>query len=97
MFEVKFTASALDDLDFFKPYEQNRILDAVEQQLPHKPLTPTRHRKELRPNPLSAWELQVGKYRVFYDVEREEQVVRVKAVGWKEHNQLFIRGKEFTL
>ena len=97
MFRVEFTASALDDLDFLKPYEQNPILDAVEQQLPHEPLTPTRHRKELRPNPLATWELQVGKYRVFYDVEREDQVVRVKAVGWKEHNQLFIRGKEFTL
>jgi len=46
---------------------------------------------------LATWELQVGKYRVFYDVEQEDQVVRVKAVGWKEHNQLFIRGKEFTL
>ncbi|MBI3797069.1 MAG: type II toxin-antitoxin system RelE/ParE family toxin [Deltaproteobacteria bacterium] len=97
MFKVEFTASALEDLDFFKPYEQNPILDAVEQQLPHEPLTPTRHRKELRPTPLATWELQVGKYRVFYDVEREDQVVRVKAVGWKEHNQLFIRGKEFTL
>ena len=97
MFKVEFTASALEDLDFFKPYEQNPILDAVEQQLPHEPLTPTRHRKELRPNPLATWELQAGKYRVFYDVEQEDQVVRVKAVGWKEHNQLFIRGKEFTL
>jgi len=97
MFKVEFTASALEDLNFFKPYEQNPILDAVEQQLPHEPLTPTRHRKELRPNPLATWELQAGKYRVFYDVEQEDQVVRVKAVGWKEHNQLFIRGKEFTL
>ncbi len=30
MFKVEFTASALEDLDFFKPYEQNPILDAIE-------------------------------------------------------------------
>ena len=97
MFVLEFTASALDDLDFFKPYEQNRILDSIERQLPHAPLTPTRHRKELRPNPLAAWELRVGTYRVFYDVERENRVVRIKAIGWKEHNRLFIRGREFGL
>jgi len=97
MFALEFTASALDDLDLFKPYAQNRILDSIEQQLPHEPLTPTRHRKELRPNPLAAWELRVATYRVFYDVEREKQAVRIKAIGWKEHNRLFIRGREFVL
>ena len=97
MFELEFTASAFDDLDFFKPYEQNRILDAIEEQLPHEPLTRTRHRKELRSTPLAAWELSIGAYRVFYDVELESQLVRIKAIGWKEHNRLFIRGKEFAL
>jgi mRNA-degrading endonuclease RelE of RelBE toxin-antitoxin system len=97
MFRLEVTASALNDLEVFRLYEQNRILDAINEQLPDEPLTPTRQRKELRPNPLAAWELRIGDYRVFYDVERESQVVRIKAVGRKEHNRLFIRGREFTL
>ncbi len=51
----------------------------------------------MRPNDLSRWALRVGKYRIFYDVEEEPGLVRVKAVGWKEHNRLFIRGKEYRL
>ena len=76
---------------------KRRILDAIAQQLPNEPLTATRHRKPLRPNDLSAWELRVGTYRIFYDVEEERATVRVKAIGWKEHNRLFIRGKEYLL
>jgi mRNA-degrading endonuclease RelE of RelBE toxin-antitoxin system len=41
--------------------------------------------------------MRVGVYRVFYDVDAEAGQVFVKAVGWKEHNKLFIRGEEYTL
>jgi hypothetical protein len=39
----------------------------------------------------------VGKYRIFYDVEEKSATVRVKAIGWKEHNRLFLREKEYLL
>ncbi len=97
MFTLDITESARDDLAFLKPFAQRRILDAIDRQLIHAPLTPTRQRKHLRPNDLSRWALRVGKYRIFYDVEEEPGLVRVKAVGWKEHNRLFIRGKEYRL
>ena len=97
MFHLEITESARDDLRFLQPFEQRRILDAIAQQLPNEPLTATRHRKPLRPNDLSAWELRVGKYRIFYDVEEESATVRVKAIGWKDHNRLFLRGKEYLL
>jgi hypothetical protein len=32
-----------------------------------------------------------------YYVDERSQTVTVKAVGWKEHNKLFIRGKEYQL
>ena len=97
MFKIELTESALDDLRFLEKYEQTLILDVIEQQLSGDPLTPTRNRKQLRPNELSAWELRVRKYRVFYDIDVDQRVAKVKAIGWKEHNKLFIRGKEFTL
>jgi mRNA-degrading endonuclease RelE of RelBE toxin-antitoxin system len=76
VFHLEITESARDDLRFLKPFEQRRILDAIGQQLLNERLTATRHRKPLRPNDLSAWELRVGIYRIFYDVEEESATVR---------------------
>jgi hypothetical protein len=42
-------------------------------------------------------ELRVGTYRIFYDVEEKSATVRVQAIGWKAHNRLFLRGKEYLL
>jgi mRNA-degrading endonuclease RelE of RelBE toxin-antitoxin system len=97
MFKLDITAGARDDIRFFRAFEQRRILDAIEQRLPYEPLTPAQNRKMLRPNNLAQWALRIGKYRIFYDVEDEPMIVRLKAVGWKEHNRLFIRGKEYIL
>ena len=97
MYELEFTASALDDLGYIKKAEQNFILDNIEASLRHESLVETRHRKPLRPNNLSAWELRVGDFRVFYDVEKDQKVVLIKAVGFKKHNVLYIRGRRFEL
>src|SRR5438477_1751120 len=79
MFQVAFTESALADLRFFRKADRNVILDSVEQQLANQPLTPTRNRKPLRANDLSAWEMRVGEYRVFYDVDEPGRAVTIKA------------------
>jgi mRNA-degrading endonuclease RelE of RelBE toxin-antitoxin system len=79
VFELGFTASALDDLGYFKRAEQNLILNKIEESLLHEPLVETRHRKPLCPNNLSAWELRVSNFRVFYDVNEEKKVVLIKA------------------
>jgi mRNA-degrading endonuclease RelE of RelBE toxin-antitoxin system len=60
-------------------------------------LTESRNRKPLRPNDLSQWELRIDRFRVFYDVAGQGMAVVVKAIGWKEHNKLYIHGKEFQL
>jgi mRNA-degrading endonuclease RelE of RelBE toxin-antitoxin system len=97
MFEIVVTESAVEDLRSVKKRDQKIILDAVEEQLTAEPLSQTRNRKPLRPNDLSAWEMGAGSFRVFYDVDEAAAKVVVKAVGWKEHNKLFIRGKEYEL
>jgi mRNA-degrading endonuclease RelE of RelBE toxin-antitoxin system len=56
----------------------------------------SRKRKRLRPNPLAPWELRIGSYRVFYEI-RERQHVRILAVGHKQHNEIFIRGRKVEL
>ncbi len=97
MFEIVFSDSSREDLRFLRKAEQNAVLDAIEQHLTAEPLSETRNRKPLRPNDLATWEVRAGSYRVFYDVDEAEQQVVIKAVGWKEHNKLFIRGKEYPL
>jgi mRNA-degrading endonuclease RelE of RelBE toxin-antitoxin system len=96
-FKIEFTASALDDLAYLRKYEQSLILDQVEAQLTFEPLSETRNRKPLEDNSLAERQLRIGVYRVFYDVSTDEATVKVKAVGYKKHNALYLRGKECTL
>lgn len=96
-FTIKFTPQALDHLRTYRKLKQKTIVEATKKELLHDPLTPTKNRKPLRENPLSRWELRVGKYRVFYDANSTSQVVEIKTIGHKEHNQLFLGGKEFKL
>jgi hypothetical protein len=38
-----------------------------------------------------------GKFRVFYDVSKDEGVVKIEAVGYKDGSVLFIHGEEYQL
>jgi len=49
------------------------------------------------PNPVAEWELRVGRYRVFYNLEEPERIVIVEAIGFKIGSQLFVRGRRSTL
>ena len=97
MFAVSFTENALEDLRPYPKSDQVRLIDITVEQLSADPATPTRRKKELRPNDLSRWELRIGDYRVFYDVNETTQHVSVKSVGVKQHNKLLIRGQEHKL
>ena len=96
-FEIALTPEAVEDIGVLTTFEQRLLLDAIEARLAYEPLTETRNRKPLEPNDLSAWEMRVGRLRVFYDVDTIERRVTVKAAGWKEREKLIIRGKEYRL
>lgn len=97
MFQIEFTGEAQDDLSLMRKVDQTQIMRTIEQQLKAEPTVETRNRKRLRPNPIAEWELRVDDHRVFYDIGVESQLVVIKAVGSKVHNQLLIRGREFEL
>jgi mRNA-degrading endonuclease RelE of RelBE toxin-antitoxin system len=96
-YEIEFGEDAERHLRGLSARDRVAILDAVEEQLVHEPAVATRRRKLLRENPLAAWELRVGEYRVFYNVDGEGLIVVVIAIGVKRHNALFIDDKEFFL
>ena len=82
---------------YYDAFERKTIVTEIRAQLRDQPATQTRNRKPLRANPLAPWELRIGKYRAFYEVNLEIHYVRILAVGHKEHGQLWIRGQEVEL
>jgi mRNA-degrading endonuclease RelE of RelBE toxin-antitoxin system len=97
-YEIAFAESVQAHFRILTARERATVLDAIERQLVHEPLTETRHRKPLRPNPVAPWELRVGRLRVFYEVIGEESgVVRILAVGRKIRNVLMVGGEEIQL
>ena len=95
-FTIRLTDRSVEDLDFFRKNERRIIADGIAEFLTHDADVETRRRKRMRPNPLAPWELRIGDYRVFYDVEKDNDV-KIVAVGHKEHNDLFIRGEKVDL
>lgn len=67
------------------------------KQLSYEPAVPTRNRKPMRPNVIAVWELRIGNFRVYYDVDQEEATVDIRAIGFKEGNQVRIGGEIIEL
>jgi mRNA-degrading endonuclease RelE of RelBE toxin-antitoxin system len=97
MFRIEFTPEAVDDLRLLRKYDQQVVLSAIEEQLAHQAAQETRNRKRLRPNQLAEWELRAGDFRVFYDIDMENTVVKIEAVGYKQGSKLFVHGQEYDL
>ena len=96
-FEIRFSPLARKHVKALRKRDQQIVLDAIEVQLRHQPHQQTKKRKPLEENPLAPWELRIGDFRVFYDVDREGGLVVIVAVGKKIHNVLWIGGEEVNL
>jgi mRNA-degrading endonuclease RelE of RelBE toxin-antitoxin system len=89
VYRVEFAESAIKDLAELSAYGRAAIAEALREQLVHEPTKPTRNRKPLSgrvpafeaAHPI--WELRVGEYRVFYDLDLEEKSVTVRAIRHK--------------
>ena len=66
-------------------------MDKIDEQLRFEPTVETSKRKRLRPNDTADWELRLGIYRVFYNVEEQVKNVAILAIGFKVGNELYIR------
>ena len=97
MYEVEYTTEAIEDLKLYRKHERQLIVDEIDEQLSQEPTHETRNRKRLRPNRVAEFELRITKFRVFYDVDENQKVVKIDAIGHKKGSRLFIRGKEYQL
>ncbi|MGH9959219.1 MAG: type II toxin-antitoxin system RelE family toxin [Pyrinomonadaceae bacterium] len=91
------TEEARTDLLWYTAFERKLIVSDVRKQLENEPNVETKNRKPLRENPIASWELRVGKHRIFYEVDETARTVGIVSVGHKEHNVLWVRGKEVPL
>ena len=97
MYRIVFAPSAEEDLAWFRRPEQRWVVDGIIEQLTYEPLTITQNRKPMRPNPIAPWCIRLREYRVYYEVDRGAMLVTIRAVGYKEHNVLLIRGSEASI
>jgi mRNA-degrading endonuclease RelE of RelBE toxin-antitoxin system len=89
MFEIRYAEGVADDLTELRAYDQRIVVDRIKEQLTHEPAVETRAKRiiaGLKPSfqheePL--WQLRVGQYRVFYDVDVKQRHVNVRAIRSK--------------
>ncbi|HEX9736113.1 MAG TPA: type II toxin-antitoxin system RelE/ParE family toxin [Thermoanaerobaculia bacterium] len=89
MYIIEYAAGVAKDLAGLRAYDRKRLLDSIEKQLVHEPNRETRNKKPIpglqtpweRQEPV--WELRVGEYRVFYDVDESEPTVMIRAIRHK--------------
>jgi len=85
-YSVGLRGPAKKELEKLRVFEQRRISEAIRQNLTYEPLVPSRNRKELVGIRVSfdhvppLWELRVGEYRVFYDVNEDLRTVTVRSI-----------------
>ncbi len=97
MYVIRFTPEAIQDLRVYAKRDRKRIIDEIEACLRHESSRETRNNKRLRENRLAEWELRIDRFRVFYDINEEQTVVKIEAIGHKRGNRLYLRGEEFQL
>ncbi len=96
-YPIRFTPTASAQLRALRKYDQVRIRDEMVRQLTDKPDEETRHKKLINSELLSTYELRVGDFRVFYDIDADTMEVVIAAIGVKWHNRLFFEGEEVEL
>jgi mRNA-degrading endonuclease RelE of RelBE toxin-antitoxin system len=89
VYRIRFAVEVEGELRRIRPFYRTRILDAISRQLRIEPNIAARNRKLLRRlvapwrSTAPVWELRVGEYRVFYDIDDEEPLVLVRAIRRK--------------
>ncbi len=89
MFTVEYKTEVLKGMKRLRASIRRQILDRIDDQLTNEPTRETRNRKPLADfqppweHEGLVWELRIGEYRVFYEVDEEASRVVVHAVRHK--------------
>ena len=96
-YEIRFLDDAEEHLKDLTARERSMVLDAIAEQLTDEATLPTRNRRRMRENELAQYRLRVSHLRVYYDVDDNEGLVVINAIGIKVREKVFIGGEEIDL
>ena len=90
-FDIALSRVAVENIASLRQFDQKRVAAAIDKQLLHAPLVATKNRKQLHIEEgvlpfeyvLPLWEVRVGNFRIYYDVEEAAEVVNIRAVRSK--------------
>jgi mRNA-degrading endonuclease RelE of RelBE toxin-antitoxin system len=99
-FKLIYAPLVKDHLKVIESKYYSLIRRSIEKQLRFEPDVETRNRKPLKRTIEfePEWEIRFGpnnRFRVYYEVNRENHQVNILGIGEKKGSQLFIGGKEF--
>jgi mRNA-degrading endonuclease RelE of RelBE toxin-antitoxin system len=96
MYTIELTPEAENDLRWFDRRERNIIVDGIKTNLSYQPTVITINRKPCRDDgtKIADWELRIGVYRVYYNVEEQVHIVAIQRIGEKPNNTVFFRGRQ---
>lgn len=89
MFSIEIVPEAIDELQQVPIFHRRTVEETIEKRLRHEPEKVSKNCKLLEPLVASfeydppLWELRVGEWRIFYDVQKEDKRVVVRAVRKK--------------
>ncbi len=89
MYDIRYAEDVANDLKGLRAAQRTIILDRIDAQLTYQPTEQTRNRKILvglvppweHEEPV--WQLSIGQFRVFYDVDEAEAIVVIRAIRHK--------------
>jgi mRNA-degrading endonuclease RelE of RelBE toxin-antitoxin system len=101
-FKLVYAPQVIEHLQTIERKHHSLIRKAIEEQLAFEPDTESTNRKPLRePAAFEAtWEIRFGprnRFRVFYEVDRDEREVYILAIGSKQGNRLIVGRQEIEL
>lgn len=89
MYAIRFAVGVAGDLKALRASDRRRIMEGMHRKLPYEPTRPTKHVKRLDKllppfeHVPPIWQLRIGDFRVFYDVNDAEGMVLVRAIRRK--------------
>jgi mRNA-degrading endonuclease RelE of RelBE toxin-antitoxin system len=83
-FAIRYDRVAVDELKALRGADRATITRTIREQLAHEPTAQTRRKKDIvRKTGERVWQLTIGEYRVFYDVEAARRAVIARRVLFK--------------
>ena len=80
-YEIRYTEEAAKDIRGLRAFDQNKVMDGIEEHLTLRPGQESKSRIKAMSQPFwSQYRLRVDDFRVYFDVDEEEHAVNVLRV-----------------